>query len=93
VFPRSCDTNLKRGSKPKGQIIGNSGALNKHHTRCIYERNEAESGYMRRSGLRGGTMGGPGGLLRGSIAGFGICLLNGSMIMGGMAGGADGGFL
>jgi hypothetical protein len=38
-------------------------------------------------------MGGPGGLLRGSIAGFGICLLNGVMIMGGMAGGADGGFL
>ena len=48
---------------------------------------------MRRSGLRGGTMGGPGGLLRGSIAGFGICLLNGVMMMGGMAGGADGGFL
>jgi hypothetical protein len=38
-------------------------------------------------------MGGPGGLLRGSIAGFGICLLNGVMMMGGMAGGADGGFL
>jgi hypothetical protein len=48
---------------------------------------------MRKSGLRGGKMGGPGWRLRGSIAGFGICLLNGVMMMGGMAGGADGGFL
>jgi hypothetical protein len=32
-------------------------------------------------------------LLRGSIAGFGICLLKGVMMMGGMAGGAEGGFL
>jgi hypothetical protein len=49
--------------------------------------------YIRQSGRRGGTMGGPGGLVRGSIAGFGICLLNGVMMIGGMAGGADGGFL
>jgi hypothetical protein len=78
------------GGSPKDKIIGNSGAPDKHHTWCIDAK---EWRYMRRSGLRGGTMGGPGGLLRGSIAGFGICLLNGVMIIGGMAGGADGGFL
>jgi hypothetical protein len=79
----------------KGQIIGNSSALDKHHRIRIYEQQQfyMRGIYMRRSGLRGGTMGGPGGLLRGSIAGFGISLLNGVMMMGGMAGGAEGGFL
>jgi hypothetical protein len=38
-------------------------------------------------------MGGPGGVLRGSIAGEGIWLLNGLMMIGGIAGGAEGGFL
>jgi hypothetical protein len=48
---------------------------------------------MRKSGPRGGTMGGPGGVLRGSIAGDGMWRLNGLMMMGGIAGGAEGGFL
>ncbi len=51
---------------------------------------------MRKAGPRGGTIGGPGGMRHGSMAGDGMCRRIGSrwsMMMGGMAGGADGGFL
>jgi hypothetical protein len=79
-------SNLNQGTGPESQIIENSGAMDKHDS--TQERHA-----MRKSGLCGGTMGGPGGLPRGSIAGFGIWRLNGVMMMGGMAGGADGGLV
>jgi hypothetical protein len=46
---------------------------------------------MRMPGPRGGMTGGRTGAGRGSIAGLGAWRLNGLMMMGGMAGGADGG--
>jgi hypothetical protein len=47
--------------------------------------------YIRMPGRPGGTMGGPGGVLRGSIDGDGVWRLNGLMMIGGTVGGADGG--
>jgi hypothetical protein len=50
--------------------------------------------YMRNMGIPGGRRGGRGGASIGSIGGdIGILRLNGVMMMGGMAGGAEGGFL
>ncbi|MET0209131.1 MAG: hypothetical protein ABW220_08810 [Burkholderiaceae bacterium] len=48
---------------------------------------------QRQSGPGGGTIGGPTGMGRGSPFGAGVCRLNGLMMIGGIAGGAEGGFL
>jgi len=48
---------------------------------------------QRQSGPGGGITGGPTGIGRGSPRGEGSCRLNGSMMIGGMAGGAEGGLL
>jgi hypothetical protein len=59
---------------------------------CGHAWEKGLAGHIRKSGRRGGMMGGPGGLLRGSIAGdTGLCRLNGLMMIGGTVGGADGG--
>jgi len=46
---------------------------------------------QRQPGPGGGQMGGPTGIGRGSMAGVGVCRLKGLMMIGGIAGGADGG--
>lgn len=43
------------------------------------------------AGRRGGRMGGPIGVMRGSIAGSGVWYLKGLMMIGGIVGGAEGG--
>ena len=48
---------------------------------------------QRHPGPGGGATGGPAGVRRGSMGGAGSCRLNGLMMIGGMAGGADGGSL
>jgi len=48
---------------------------------------------QRQPGPGGGTIGGPTGIERGSPFGAGVCRLNGLMMIGGIAGGADGGSL
>jgi len=69
-------------------MIGNCGALDKRHAQAcpVFLR------YILKPGAAGGMIGGPGRSGRGSMLGAGTWPLTGWMTIGGMAGGADGGF-